>query len=462
MLIEIRPRDRIREERNLVVKLGTAPDGLPLLLGIDRGEAPENLLAPVARVMGNDPRPESWSGALHEVANEVRTIADARQFVARDDHAWYLSWADLNQLLGPTLMERLSRRQRHESVGPVMMQPQQADNAGEPETHTHVNYATYNLPRTADEGAEQPDLQAVVRRHEALTSSKLALQLDADLCAVARIPRGDGEMDLGRPLVEERLSAFESAGFVAWRDSEIVRQGAMGPEYIKARQDLVGETLSWAFTVHRMDLLELVVQTARQLAEEHQQNRIHGDIKPSNMLVGGDGPRLIDSLGIPVGQPSFGLTPRFAAPEQVLTEPVGPATDQFGLAVLTLDLMGALLYGELCSFTIPVGRRQLETVTLLKDPRVFLDPDALGTPAEALQRLRDLLERALAFDPDRRHPSLTDFADGLQALLEEHTFNGTLDAALSFGSLVSTEGGLAWITHDQHPDAAQSRSPAAQ
>ena len=110
MLIE--ERARIRERRQLVVRLSTAPDGLPLVLAIDRGTPPETLLTPVARAIGNEQQPGEWTGRLASLAEEVRGIVDDRQFLEAsvpDDEAgqWYLTWSNVRELCGPTLTERL-------------------------------------------------------------------------------------------------------------------------------------------------------------------------------------------------------------------------------------------------------------------------------------------------------------------------------------------------------------------
>ncbi|KRV50880.1 hypothetical protein AQ490_13080 [Wenjunlia vitaminophila] len=93
----------------------------------------------------------------------------------------------------------------------------------------------------------------------------------------------------------------------------------------------------------------LVAGLAETLAAVHGMDLVHRDVKPSNVILAVDGPRLIDfgiaraldataSLtrsGIVVGSPGY------MSPEQVLGNPVGAETDVFSLgAVLAFAALG--------------------------------------------------------------------------------------------------------------------------
>ncbi|MGK5555562.1 serine/threonine-protein kinase, partial [Actinomadura kijaniata] len=140
-------------------------------------------------------------------------------------------------------------------------------------------------------------------------------------------------------------------------------------------------------------LERLAIGTATALVAIHRAGLVHRDFKPHNVLLGGDGPRVID-FGIAKALDAASTvtsgvvgTPAYMAPEQMGGgAPVGPAADVFAWgATLCFAANGAPPFGQ---DTIPavIGR------ILNAEP----DLGALDGP------LRDLVARALAKDPADR------------------------------------------------------------
>ncbi|MEU9288060.1 bifunctional serine/threonine-protein kinase/ABC transporter substrate-binding protein [Streptomyces sp. NPDC048275] len=132
---------------------------------------------------------------------------------------------------------------------------------------------------------------------------------------------------------------------------------------------------------------------ARALTAVHDAGLVHRDVKPGNVLLALDGPRLID-FGIARATEETALTsadmvvgtPGFLAPEQAQAQPASPASDVFALGcLLSYAATGRLPFGT-------------GAVDALLYRTVHDEPDLDGVPDDT----RAFLERCLAKDPAAR------------------------------------------------------------
>jgi eukaryotic-like serine/threonine-protein kinase len=125
-----------------------------------------------------------------------------------------------------------------------------------------------------------------------------------------------------------------------------------------ATEYVPGPSLQHAVTTHgplpEAAVRRLAAGLAEALAMIHKAGLVHRDLKPSNVLLGADGPRVID-FGISralegaklTATGAFFGTPGFLSPEQITGEPIGPASDIFALgAVLVFAATGEGPFGD--------------------------------------------------------------------------------------------------------------------
>jgi hypothetical protein len=185
-------------------------------------------------------------------------------------------------------------------------------------------------------------------------------------------------------------------------------------EYVKGeRIDQYCESRS--LTIEARVRLFLDVLSA--VAHAHSHLVVHRDIKPSNILVTAEGTVKLLDFGVaallhPEGESAAvtreaepGFTPEYAAPEQLLGEPVSTATDVYALGLVL--------------FVLLAGRYpQISRATLDREPRhpskLVMDPE-LGRLLRG--DLDNIVARALARDPAERYSSAEGFAQDLRHFL---------------------------------------------
>jgi eukaryotic-like serine/threonine-protein kinase len=148
------------------------------------------------------------------------------------------------------------------------------------------------------------------------------------------------------------------------------------------------------------DALAWARQACEALQYVHAQNIVHRDVKPQNLIAGGDGVVLVD-FGIArqvdsgdAGTRAIG-TPRYMAPEILVGEATSPRSDVYSLAAT----VWTLLAGKPPSYRDP---------TVLSETVPGVDPGVEQT-----------LRAGLEMQPERRIASVEAFAAALGAPLGE-------------------------------------------
>nr|WP_240972672.1 protein kinase [Nonomuraea sp. FMUSA5-5] len=206
-----------------------------------------------------------------------------------------------------------------------------------------------------------------------------------------------GDARAERRFLQESAIAAGVAGFCTAKvlDSGLVEgRPYIVSEYIEGPS--LHDQVTGAGPLAGGDLERLAVGTITALTAIHGAGIVHRDFKPSNILMGPDGPRVID-FGIAKAMDAATTgslvvgTPGFMAPEQIAGDSVTAATDVFSWA----STMGFAATGE------PLFGR--DSIPAVMHRILHADPD-LGAVAEPL---RAVLETCLSKDPLLR-PSADD------------------------------------------------------
>ena len=184
-------------------------------------------------------------------------------------------------------------------------------------------------------------------------------------------------------------------------------------------------------------VMKYVWQLAQALNYAHKQNIIHRDIKPANVLLDEEDQTSLADFSI---AKLFNLstttltnanqmlgTPAYMAPEQVSNKTISPATDVYGLGVLTYQLLTGCLPFDVSTLLALLQRIMQENPPPPHGIRTDLPPAA-----------SEVLFKSLAKDPEARFASAEDFAHALeQSMQSALTTSAIMRAAKDHWSLSS-------------------------
>jgi serine/threonine-protein kinase len=163
--------------------------------------------------------------------------------------------------------------------------------------------------------------------------------------------------------------------------------------------------------------VELALEIADALAFAHEHGLVHRDVKPQNVLLTPDGDAKVTDFGIARsldvehGMTQTGTvlgTSNYLSPEQASGKATTPSTDVYSLGVVLYELLTA---------EVPFPGDNFVAVAMkhINDP----PPDLLAKRPDVPLRLAAAVERAMEKDPERRFPTMNDFASELRQCLVE-------------------------------------------
>ena len=425
-----------------VVKFGKSPDGLPMLANISPLPQTAELLRSLANTLGIEKannyafsNTDLDNTPLEPLVNQIEQILKNHLIQSVEiDEGKSIEIFPLPKVIdnyvGKTLLSRLFGNVDRTYVNGINQDTRVVyENTMGVPSFTHPPTIKNNL-------APQPKFK--------LGQIHLALPLDENLPVIVRreINRsGYSQFSFVRNYLEESITQIHQAklsGNFYESGTGIYREKTLDvaelDEYLKFKMEM--PEIQWTFKVPRNSVAKLFIEIAAELSKLHNTGEIHGDLKFDNVLLTEKGMCIFDSLGLHEGDRAPAMTRGWAAPEQVLGNPVLALTDQYAFGLMLIELLKGVLYGEEATVSIPVGGTILEKHTIHRNPGVFIDADNAPVLPESVNEWRGFIERCIRFEPQDRFSSMDDLIVTLKTLVEQNTLIGELEMSLTFGNCI--------------------------
>jgi eukaryotic-like serine/threonine-protein kinase len=270
--------------------------------------------------------------------------------------------------------------------------------------------------------------------------------------ALKLLKRGMDSEEILRRFLRERqiLAQLDHPGIARLFDGGLAPDGR--PYFVLER--IEGQPITeWCKSRHLgvEERLRLVVDCCETVASAHRRLVVHRDLKPSNILVNAAGQVKLLDFGIAklLSDDAEGdatraelrvLTPAYAAPEQVLGEPVSTATDVYAMGVLAYELLTGRLPHRRSARHAEELAAEVRSESIARPSTAVLTAErpSGGAPPPTVRHLSSqlrgdldaILLTALRREPARRYPSIDAFADDLRRYLSGRPVSARPD---SFG-----------------------------
>jgi len=433
-----------------LIRIGRAPDGAPLLLDIRRRISVADDLRRIATMLERTLDDPLLAEMLTRLDKEARELATSRHLATVAGKEVYVSGRALVSMVAPSLFQS--------ALGP----------ASPPSTRD------YDDPLLELQRPDSPTMIAGLRSSPedaaAITSMGganrfLCVGLDREPKVwsggwIPSAPRGTGRrLELWRPYLEEGLELLAPIRYVLRRGRFVEREVIIdtdSAERFHAGWRKVFETESdsrladvrGSMEISRKALVDFILKVIDEAAALHRAGRLHGDIKPSNILAARHGGALIDEVpDLHLGQVSPTVTVHWSPPEQLLRRPLTAAADVYPLGRLLLEALDGEALGRVVEYRMPDD----VTAEVIEDPAIYLGPDNTIVPPERHDAWCRIIEKALRTDQAQRWRDAGELADALRSAMQRCPISGWIEVGYPWGNrpaLVRDENGelgIAWI-----------------
>lgn len=388
----------LRNQPDAAIQIGTSEDGLPLVLRIKRSHDLSDLFDRLKFELNLDKSAEALVSSFKQAleahgkaswALERILSVRCRDGIERDQ---YVSKANLSQIFRSVLSSILDRPSFHDE-----------------DTNRSKGRRSYPVSAIVN----VPSISAVSTA--ALKSEggqNRFLGIDPVGGGISSVGIDEGRWVQWRPFLFESIRhAIPQATYEL--EVPLTCRGPLS-ELPKALMEFATENPSddgrvsagVTICIPRQRIFLLLAEIARRAGELHEKGLVHGDLKPANIMLGEQGPVLIDAFEMREGTVAPGWTPDWSAPEQVLGELVTVAADVYPIGKMIVDAIGGELVGEVRKFRArPTVDQKAKEFDIFYNPSIYVRPADTADIALSVAAWQALAKRCLAFAPADRPKS---------------------------------------------------------
>jgi hypothetical protein len=467
-----------------LIQVGRAPDTAPLLLSVTRHIRVDDDMAKVAARLGKDLSDPAFKEMLARLSQEARnfsaTTGICESVLNGNSGRFYVPHEPITHQVTPSLFQSMlglrpgavaDRDTFH--LSPAADRP--LFSSGSPLAQISASsfvpggghapadlgapsldepsHKILKLPRARDASESKPAEPKVTSVGG--LNRFLCIALDSSPAAWsggwAVYPSGKRKFVIGRPFIEEGLEGlpgvqYTISGGTGRHSKDVLVSRSPDPfiqewtRILSSADDAELQQLSHKITIPRSSIALFTLEVIDEVARLHETGRVHGDIKPSNILISRTDTLLIDDADLRIGDISPTVTPGWSPSEQLLRKPLSVAADIFPLGQLLLHVLGAEPLGREVRYRMPGGQIAL----IFDNPEVYLGSSRPHAPKRTREGWCRLIETALRTEPGERWPTARHMAEEMRALLEKEDLEGAVEIRLPWGerpALVLDEGG---------------------
>lgn len=418
-----------------LVHFGIAPDGLPWLLDVDRSQRLNRLYNAVLSSFGLgtlDDLPDHLRRAVQDdVASGLMGVhrvtlepGDSGDDAA--EQAVYVSRKTALEVFGPSLLVQIL----------------------EPETLHRARHEAEQIPVTSAAMIDVENVERAIVESQSYRHLVLTLRGQSWIGTV-----GPKDRALRTPSGAFRKTVFESLGALSgtrarvWNQSESWEASLSDSSAYLGVLARAGDSRQggWMnYLVPRAAVLGVLRGVAEIAGERHQRGVVHADIKPGNILIDAGKAVSCDAIDVDIGAVASAGTFEWAAPEQIIAQPLDPRADVFSIGKMLCKLLGGVPYGKRIEYVVPTGGTSSKTVQMLETDGVFVDILETDYTREWQNRWQDLLSRCLAYDREKRPADGKALASELSELAHRFPVQGHIEVDDHFGAIVPMDRPNTW------------------